>query len=115
MTAPIIIEAGGFDNMASVAMPGQMSEKDLREYQRVHSGHMDGLERLMLFTPVVKQDEDNWSVLHVSVLEEIPYGVCAERKLSADERLQARTMAFRGSPFHWSSCIFARVEKGEKR
>ena len=86
-----------------------------REKLRVNAGQLDQLERLILFSPLVSNNEDNWTIVEVSKLQEVPRGVVAGRKMSRDDRVQPRDMAYKGSPYKWRSCVFARVEKGEER
>ena len=91
------------------------AEKDSREKKRVKHRQMDGLDRLIIFLPVVGPEEENFNLVEVDKIAGIPPSICASKEMTPEERQQVFRMCYRHAPeIAWNAAVFARVETGSK-
>ena len=95
-----------------------MSSADIakaRERNRVRSGHMRGLSRLILFSrhPLVSLQSSRWWHLPAKDVAFRPPGVAANVHLSKTKRQDLLNLSLKGSDDHFVACVFARVEEGK--
>ena len=96
------------------AMTSQ-ADKTAREKDRVNSGRLEKLGRLLLFSPSIPEDEeDNWSIVAMQNLKECPKGVFAGKKMTPFERKQPIPIKYKAG-LVWPSCVFMRLEPGTNK
>ncbi len=87
-----------------------------RERARVRAGQLNGMGRLVLFSPLIHpNDTCNWTVVPVALLEYLPAGVEHYAKLDYRARCERGTISYKHTfgRTAWNSYIFGRVEAGK--
>ncbi len=83
------------------------------ERERIRAGNLQGMGWLILFSPIRHASEPSpWSFVPTKDLKYLPAGLVHYTKLDALGRTEQRTLQYRDGKA-WSSCIFARGEKGK--
>ncbi len=87
-----------------------------KERARVRMGQLNGMGRLILFSPDMHpKDTSHWTIVPVEWLEMLPVGVEHYCKMDSKSRTERRMIAYKPSlgRVAWPSYIFGRVERGE--